>query len=86
MENVIINGNELEKMIKESIPAILKDKFTSTHSNPLADAIVTVLKEQDSVIKDFVRGVISEMLNSEELKKKISNEVVMSIVQKGLRG
>jgi len=86
MEDVIIKGDELQQIILKSIPEILKEKFKSSYSNPLADAITEVLKEKDGVIKEFIREIISEMLNSEELKKKISNEVVMSIVQKGLRG
>ena len=85
MEDIKINGEDLQKHIIESIPKILKDKFSSTYDNPLADAIKSVLVEKDSVIKEFVRGILADMLNSEELKKKISNEVVLAIVQKGLR-
>ena len=86
MENIIMDGKELEKHIMEAIPKILKEKFSSTYDNPLADAIKSVLVEKDSVIKDFIRDILAEMINNDELKKKISNEVVIAIVQKGIRG
>jgi len=86
MENIIMDGKELEKHIIEAIPKILKEKFSSTYDNPLADAIKSVLVEKDSVIKDFIRDILAEMINNDELKKKISNEVVIAIVQKGIRG
>ena len=85
MENIIMDGKELEKHIIEAIPKILKEKFSSTYDNPLADAIKSVLVEKDSVIKDFIRDILAEMINNDELKKKISNEVVIAIVQKGIR-
>ena len=81
-----MDGKELEKHIIEAIPKILKEKFSSTYDNPLADAIKSVLVEKDSVIKDFIRDILAEMINNDELKKKISNEVVIAIVQKGIRG
>ena len=86
MENIIMDGKELEKHIIEAIPKFLKEKFSSTYDNPLADAIKSVLVEKDSVIKDFIRDILAEMINNDELKKKISNEVVIAIVQKGIRG
>jgi fructose-1,6-bisphosphatase len=72
MEDVIIKGDELQQIILKSIPEVLKEKFKSSYSNPLADAITEVLKEKDGVIKEFIRDIISEMLNSEELKKNFA--------------
>jgi len=86
MENITIKGNELEAIITESIPKILKEKFTSSYSNPLADAITAELKEQDGVIRAYIKSVIVEIVSNEELKKKVANEIIAQMIQKGIRG
>ena len=48
MEDIIIKGDELESVIKESLPQIFKEKFTSSYSNP-----ITTLIEEESQSFDF---------------------------------
>ena len=86
MENVIIQGNELEKLLQEAIPKVLKETLTSSYStNPLKSAIEAEIKEQEGIIKQFVRGVMADILTKDEFKKKVSDELLMQIIQKGLR-
>ena len=87
MENVTIEGSELEKLLLESIPKVLKETLTSSYStNPLRAAIEAELKEHEGVIKQFVRSVMADILTKDEFKKKVSDELLMQIIQKGLKG
>lgn len=86
MQDLKVGGAELEKIISESIPKILKEKFSSSYGNPLADAIQEEIKSQDGLIKTYIRELIAEILTNEELKKKVANEIISQMIQKGLRG
>ena len=87
MENVIIQVSELEKVLQVAIPQVLKETLTSSYStNPLKNAIEAEIKEHEGVIKQFVRSVMADILTKDEFKKKVSDELLMQIIQKGLRG
>jgi len=87
MENVIIKGSELEQILSTAIPKVLQETLSSSYSsNPLKSAIDAEIKEHEGVIKQFVRGVMADILTKDEFKKKVSDELLMQIIQKGLRG
>lgn len=85
MKDIIVNGNELQKIIEESIPNIFKEKFTSTYSNPLADIIEKEIKESEGVIRTFVKTTIADILTNKEFKDKMTTEIISLIIQKGLK-
>lgn len=85
MENVVIKSNELQKIIEESIPTILKEKFSSSYNNPLSDAITKELTEQSGMIRQYIKELILEILTNDELKKKVANEIIAQMIQKGFK-
>jgi len=80
MEEVKITTKELLVMAKEALPKIIKDKFGSSYSNPLADAIGDVFKSED--FKSGLQAMILECYN--ELKDDLNLKVFIkeSIVNK----
>ena len=85
MEDITLKGDELQQIVKESLPKIFKEKFTSSYGNPIAEMIEAEIKNNDGAIRLFVRDTISSILNEEKFKDLITKEVVGSILTKGLR-
>lgn len=84
MEDITVKGDELQKIIKESLPEIFKEKFTKTYSNPIADILEKEIKSQEGAITIFIREQISSILTDDKFKDLITKEVVGAILSKGL--
>jgi len=85
MDNIHIDKIEVEKIITEAIPVILKEKLTSKYDSPLSRAIEEEIKSSDGAIKTLVREVLSDILANAEMRKKLASELIAHIIQKGLR-
>lgn len=84
MKDIVVSGTMLEKEITEALPKIFKDKFSSTYSNPIADIIQEEIKNNDGVIRTFVKKTIVDILTNPDFKDKVTSEVVALIINKGL--
>lgn len=86
MEDIKIDGKELENIIRGALPQIFKEKFTSSYSNPIATMIEEEIKNNDGAIKLFVRETLNNILQDDKFKDLISKEIIGAILAKGLRG
>ena len=86
MSEIKINTEEFEKIVAEALPKILKETFTSSYNNPLKTAVEAEIKESEGVIKQLIKDVFTKIFTNQEFKEKIANEVIASIIQKGIRG
>ena len=84
MEDFVVKGDELKKIIQEQLPKVLKDKLTEGYGNPLKTAIEEELKEHDGTIKSLVREIMGKVLSDKEFRDKLASEVIATIIQKGL--
>jgi len=84
MEDLIFSAKMLQDAIEESMPAVIKDKLSSSYSSPLAKAIEEELNKQDGVLRALVGQTISKAINDEEFKKRLGDKVLEKIIEKGL--
>jgi len=85
MEDIIIQKEELTKIIQEALPKTIKEIFTSSYDSPLRNALREEINAQEGTIKKFVRDILTEILANNEFKIKVANEIIAQIIQKGLR-
>lgn len=80
-----IPNEELLKIIEESLPAVMKEMLSRSYSNPIRDAIEEEIKSNDGLIKQTVKELLATVLTNAEFKEKITQELVSTIIKKGLR-
>ena len=84
MDDFKIEGAELQKIIIEVMPKLLKEKLTEGYSNPLKTAIEEELKEKDGEIRKLVKDTLTSILIDDAFKNKLTQEIVSLIIKKGL--
>jgi len=83
MEDLILGQTEVEKILQEALPKVLKDIFTSSYDNPLKKAIEEEIKSQEGEIKKFVSEMIAKILSDDAFKVKIANDLIGQIIKQG---
>lgn len=84
MEDLIIPADLVQQKMKEALPKILEDIFSSSYSSPLRKVIDEELKSQDGVIKTVVSEIFTKALRDPKFKEQIGQVVLVKIVEKGL--
>lgn len=85
MKDIIISTDLLIKTIEEAMPEVLKDKLSSTYSNPFAKVIEEELNNKEGQIRTLVVEIISRAVNDEAFKKRLEEKVLETIIAKGLK-
>lgn len=84
MPDITIKEDDLYKIIKESLPVVLKEKLTSSYGNPISKMIEEEIIANDGAIRVFVRETLSSILSDEKFKDLITKELLGAILAKGL--
>lgn len=80
-----IQVNVTDEMIKTGIEKCITEALKSTYSNPVNDAVIKALKEQEGVIKKFVDNIISEAISNPEFKSKLGEIVLGKMIELALK-
>lgn len=85
MEDIILNGEMIEKKLSENIIKFIDESFSKSYSNPLLETIEEELKKEDGIIRQSVRDILAKIVSDETFKEKIGQEVVKRFIEKGLK-
>jgi len=87
MKEILIKNEEIIKIAKESIPAILKETFSRSYSNPLKEALDDIFKSEEfkeelkKIILECYKEVKKEIDFKVFVKEAIVSEVIKSLVK-----
>ena len=84
MEDIKLDSNVLRKIIEDSLPKIIGEKFSSGYGNPINTVIDEEIKNHDGVIRDFIKQTIVSIFSDTQFKEKIASQVIALVIQKGL--
>lgn len=83
-KEIKISEEKIKEILEEKLPKWFEEKLSSDYSNPLKEAVEEEIKEQDGVIKKFIREIFSNVLEDPKFKEEIGKEVIGKIVSRGL--
>jgi hypothetical protein len=86
MLDIVIKQEDLNKLVLEALPKVLKDSLASTYDSPIKKVIDEEIKKQDGVINITIKSIMKDIFESPKLKELIANEVIAEIVKIGIRG
>jgi len=85
MEDFTMKGEEIQKLVQETMPKLIREKFTEGYGNPLKTAIEEEFKNNEGAIKVLVREIMGRVLSDKDFRDKLATEVIATIIQKGVR-
>jgi phosphopantetheine adenylyltransferase len=80
-----IQVNVTEEQVRAGIEKCLTEALKSSYSNPVNDAVVKALKEQEGVIKKFVDELIANAIANPEFKTKLGEIVLGKMIELALK-
>jgi|TARA_R100001530_G_scaffold903_1_gene1568 DNA mismatch repair ATPase MutL len=80
VKRVSIDGNEIIKIVNESLPTVLKEKFESSYSNPLRDAIDEAFKSDE--LKEELTSIVIDATKEIKKTKKFKDFVRESMINR----
>ena len=86
MTGISFDGTQLQALIQESLPKLLSEALANKYDSPLKKAIDAELATREGTIKTLIRELFTKILNDPAFKDKLAQEVIATIIQRGLKG
>ena len=74
-----------EEKLKEALASAVEEVFKSSYRNPMVDMLTNLLKEKENILKEFLNGVITEVISKPEFREKMGDMVMQGIITKSLK-
>ena len=80
----IITNEQLKQKVLEVLPEFFLDALKNKYDSPIKKVIEEEVKNQEGTIRVIVKEALNSIINSEETKKVIAQEVISKILSRGL--
>ena len=82
---ISINWDDIKTKVTELLPAWFEKELLCDYSSPIKKAIEQEISNNQGVINQMVKEIISDIIVNEEFKKKLGEEVIKKIITSSLK-